>query len=168
MSLKRSEPHVSENPEIRQDQVECSKIAAASRRSDAADGDFKLTTSQWWIAHTCGRPSARGTRSELVIANQTSMGCEARDRIPWSCESLRADRALREGNRRQATAPDGPPTCLLLPNPWPRFDPSERSRAPRASAHEPLFVAEACLPRPLFDHDPEQATASDQSSEPCR
>jgi hypothetical protein len=33
-------------------------------------------------------------------------------------------------------------------NPWPRFDPSERSRATRASAHEPLFVAElACLGR---------------------
>ena len=41
MSLKRSEPHVSENPEIRQDQVEPPR-ALRRRGPYAADGDFKL------------------------------------------------------------------------------------------------------------------------------
>jgi hypothetical protein len=57
----------------------------------------------------------------------------------------------------------------FCPDPWPRFDPSERSRAFRAMADEPLFVAMARQPRPLLITAKRyDAAAVDQRSEPCR
>jgi len=58
------------------------------------------------------------------------------------------------------TDPDGLVASPHLPDPWPRFDPSERSRAFRARAQKPLFTARLQL----------RKTPSRwiRGSEPCR
>ena len=75
----------------------------------------------------------------------------------------------REGKRRRVTASDGVQPAPFCPDPWPRFDPSERSRAFRAMAHEPLFSRGSSRASAATHHGQEQDTAAlDQRSEPCR